>query len=281
MNDSYHINIKGRLLDLSKPGIMGILNITPDSFYDGGRFLSEKQCLTQVEKMLNEGLDILDIGAMSSRPGAKIIDAEEETKRLIPIVKSIIKHFENLILSVDTFRGSVARRMIDEGVGIINDISAGEIDPTIVDVVAAAKVPYVIMHMKGLPENMQENPAYDDVVTDIFKYLGSKVKHFRSRGINDIIVDPGFGFGKTIEDNYRLLSNLDIFHELDCPVLVGVSRKSMIYKALHTKAEEALNGTSVLHTIALLNRANILRVHDVKEAVEVRKLVSLYNESTK
>jgi dihydropteroate synthase len=270
-----NINCKGDLIDLSKPKIMGILNITQDSFYDGGKYSSNEKIIAQVRKMNQEGSDIIDIGAYSSRPGAKDISAKEEIQKLTAILEIIRKEFPDLILSVDTFRSQVAKEVVSSfNVDIINDISAGELDSKMFEIVAELNVPYIMMHMKGSPQNMQDNPQYENVVKSVMSYFEEKVNKLKSLGVNDVIIDPGFGFGKTLEHNYQMLNYLDDFKIFELPILVGVSRKSMIYKALDINAEEALNGTSVIHTIALLNGANILRVHDVREAKEAIELTS-------
>lgn len=267
------INCNGKLLDLSSPTVMGILNLTPDSFYDGGKYADEKSVLSQVKKMLDEGASIIDLGAYSSRPGAKHISEKEELERILPIVKLILEKHPTAILSIDTFRSEVAKQCIKAGAAIINDISAGEMDSDMFTTVAELQVPYCMMHMKGTPQNMQSNPTYKNVTQDVLYYFSKKVAEARSYGINDIIIDPGFGFGKTIEHNYALLKNLELFKNLDLPLLIGISRKSMIYKSLDCSPEEALNGTTVLNSIAVEKGAHILRVHDVKEATETIKLI--------
>jgi len=269
-----NINIRGNLYDLSSPKIMGILNVTPDSFYDGGKFKNLKEILKHVEKMINDGMDILDIGGYSSRPGAQDITTEDELERVIPVIKELKKIFPSLIISVDTFRSSVAKKSLDLGIDIINDISAGMIDSKMFDVISDYQCPYIIMHMQGSPQNMQNNPNYNNPTKEIISFLAKRVKSAREKKIIDLIIDPGFGFGKSINHNFELLSNLEYFSMLDLPILAGFSRKSMIYKTLKIKKEEALNGTSVLNTIALLKGIKILRVHDVKEAKEC---VLLYN----
>ena len=274
------INIKGKLLDLSTPKIMGILNITPDSFYDGGIFNSEKKILNQVKKMINDGADIIDVGGYSSRPGAKQVKVEDEIKRVIPVIELIKKKFSKTIISIDTFRSEVAQKAIDSGASIVNDISAGELDSNMFKCVAQLNVPYILMHMKGNPGNMQNEPKYKNVVNDIIKNLSEKIFLARENGIMDIIIDPGFGFGKTLEHNYEILNDLLLFKELDCPIMVGVSRKSMIYNLLKNKPEDALNGTTCINTIAILSGANILRVHDVKEAKEVVQLTNFLKKTT-
>lgn len=268
------INCRGKLLDFSTPKVMGILNLTPDSFFDGGQLTGEAAVLKHVEKMLNEGANIVDVGGMSSRPGAKIISEEEEITRVLPQVQNVVKNFPNAIISIDTIRASVADECLKAGAHIINDISAGRFDANMLPVVAKYKAPFVIMHMQGMPDTMQQNPQYENVVNELLDFFAERIKACRSAGIIDTILDPGFGFGKTLEHNYTLLRNLQLFSTFNCPVLAGVSRKGMITKLLNIKAEDALNGTSVLNTIALINGASILRVHDVKEAKEAVKLVS-------
>ncbi len=270
-----NINCKGDLIDLSEPKIMGILNITQDSFYDGGKYSSSEEILAQVTKMNNEGADIIDIGAYSSRPGALDISAKEEIERLTSILDNIRNTFPDLIISVDTFRSEVAKEVVNNfNVDIINDISAGELDPKMFELIADLNIPYVMMHMNGSPQNMQNNPQYENVVESVISYFEEIINKLKLLGVKDVIIDPGFGFGKTIEHNYQLLNHLSDFRIFELPILIGVSRKSMIYKALDLSAEEALNGTSVLNTIAVLNGANILRVHDVKEAKQTIKLTS-------
>lgn len=273
------LNCKGKLLDLSTPVIMGILNITPDSFYDGGQITGVDSALRLAESMLIEGALILDIGGQSTRPGAKSINSTEEWKRIGPSLISIKKHFPDAIISIDTFHSDVAKNAVEEGASIINDISAGDFDKGMFSFVLQSQVPYILMHMKGSPENMQENPQYENVVSEVLNYFINKVSHLKMMGLNDIIIDPGFGFGKTIENNFSLLKNLSLFQILDCPILAGVSRKSMITKTLNITPPEALNGTTALNTIALLNGASILRVHDVAEAMEANKLVIAYQKS--
>ena len=251
---------------------MGILNVTPDSFYDGGKY--EKDYLVQVDKMLMEGADIIDIGGMSSKPGANIIDPEIEWQRILPVLKNIKKTFPDALLSLDTIHSAVAKAGIDFGVSIINDISAGVYDEKMMDIAATFQIPYICMHMKGLPETMHLNPTYQNVVEEVLQYFTHRINQLNAKGIHQIIVDPGFGFGKTISHNFQLLQQLDSFQTFQLPVLVGLSRKSMIWKTLHQSPEEALNGTTVLHTIALLKKANILRIHDVKAAKEAINLVN-------
>jgi dihydropteroate synthase len=266
------INCKGQLIDLSTPKIMGILNVTPNSFYDGGKFTLSENGLLQVGKMLEEGATFIDIGAYSSKPNAEFVSEEEELSRILPVVQSVLKQFPDALLSIDTFRSEIAAVCIENGAAIINDISAGNLDEKMMDVVAKYKVPYIMMHMRGTPQTMQSLTNYENIVKEIVFYFSEKVSKARSLGINDLIIDPGFGFAKTLEQNYEVLQNLELFQMLDLPLLTGISRKSMVYKPLGITANEALNGTTVLNTIALSKGANILRVHDVKEAVECVKL---------
>ena len=267
------INCKGELIALDTPKVMGVLNITPDSFYDGGRYLEEKHLLIQAEKMLTEGAAFIDIGAYSSRPGATHISEEEELKRLIPVLKVILKEFPEVLISVDTFRSKVAHEGINVGAAMVNDISGGKMDKNMLRTIASLQVPYICMHMQGTPQNMQQKPKYNDVVKELIYYFSERVSEARALGINDFIIDPGFGFGKTIDHNYEILKKLELFSMLELPVLVGLSRKSMIYKKLDSAPEHALNGTTSLNSIALFKGAKILRVHDVKEAVECITLV--------
>ena len=268
------INVNGKLMDLSEPQVMGILNVTPDSFYAGSRAETERDITQRIHQIVNEGASIIDIGAYSSRPNAQHISAEEEMSRLRTGLELIRKHHPEAIVSVDTFRADIARMCVEEyGVAIINDISAGNMDKQMFPTIARLGVPYIIMHMKGTPQNMQENPHYDHFLKEIFYYFSEKVQKLRDLGAKDIIIDPGFGFGKTIEHNYELMNHLEEFHLFELPILVGISRKSMIYKLLGITPEEALNGTTALNTIALTKGAHILRVHDVKEAVECVKIV--------
>jgi dihydropteroate synthase len=270
------INCRGSFLDLSTPKIMGVLNVTPDSFYDGGRYESVSEVISHVSEMIREGADIIDIGAYSSHPGAIHISEKEEFDRLEKVVSKIRGKYPEQILSVDTFRAGIAQRVVRNfSVDIINDISGGNLDESMFDVIADLQVPYIIMHMPGNPQTMQQQTAYKDIVREILTYLGAKVHGLRKRGIADIIVDPGFGFGKTLEQNYALLAHLDEFQILKEPIMVGISRKSMIYKYLGLNADGALNGTTALHMHALIHGANILRVHDVKEA---RQTIELFNK---
>lgn len=262
-----------KILDFSNPKIMGILNVTPDSFYSGSRYGTVDSAIVATEKMLEQGAYIIDIGGMSSRPGSDFVSLEEEKKRVIPVVHELVRRFPDAVFSVDTFRSEVAEMSINAGVQIINDISAGILDPGLPEIVAKNNVYYIFMHMKGIPKNMQNKPVYDDVVGDIMKFMFRKIRYFKSIGIEKMIADPGFGFGKSIEDNYKLLGKLDLFKILEIPVLVGISRKSMLYKVLDITPEESLNATTAMHAIALVKGAKILRVHDVKEAKEVVDLM--------
>jgi dihydropteroate synthase len=266
------INCKGQLIDLSTPKIMGILNVTPNSFYDGGKFTLSENGLSQVGKILEEGATFIDIGAYSSKPNAEFVSEEEERNRILPVVQSILKQFPDALLSIDTFRSEIAAVCIENGAAIINDISAGNLDEKMMDVVAKYNVPYIMMHMRGTPQTMQSQTNYENIIKEMLFYFSEKVNKARSLGINDLIIDPGFGFAKTLEQNYEVLQNLELFQMLDLPLLAGISRKSMVYKPLGLTANEALNGTTVLNTIALSKGANILRVHDVKEALECVKL---------
>ena len=271
------INCKGQLIDISQPKVMGILNITPNSFFDGGRYSSEKEILAKVEKMLAEGATFIDIGAYSSKPSAEFVSEEEELNRIVPVVQLLVKHFPEILISIDTFRSEVARVCIENGAAIINDISAGNLDDKMLEVIAQYNVPYIMMHMRGTPETMQSMTEYEDVVKEVLFYFSEKIRKARSLEINDLIVDPGFGFAKTIAQNYEVMQKLELFHHLELPILIGISRKSMIHKTLGITADEALNGTTVLNTFALSKGAQILRVHDVKEAVESVKLYEKMN----
>ncbi len=271
------MNCNGKLIDLSSPKVMGILNITPNSFYDGGKFTVENQILVQVEKMILEGATFIDIGAYSSKPNAEFVSETDEISRIIPVLELILNKFPETIISIDTFRSEVAKICIENGAAIINDISAGNLDEKMWEIIAKFNVPYIMMHMKGNPKTMQSLANYDDVVKEILIYFSEKIAKARSLGINDLIIDPGFGFAKTLEQNFEVLQKLELFQMLDLPILAGISRKSMIYKTLETNAENALNGTTVLNTIALTKGTKILRVHDVKEAVEC---VNLFQKLT-
>jgi dihydropteroate synthase len=274
LNRKHTLNCKGKLVDLSEPTVMAILNVTPDSFYGASRAQSIEQALHKVESFLKEGAKFIDIGAYSSRPGAVDVSETEEIERLVPVVSAIGKAFPEALISVDTFRAKVAEEGINAGAHLINDIAAGNLDETMFDTVAKLQVPYIMMHMQGTPQTMQQNPTYDNISKEVFAYFSEKIKILKNLGVKDIVLDPGFGFAKTLDHNYQLLKDLQLLRFFELPILVGVSRKSMITKALHIKTEEALNGTTVLNTAALLKGANILRVHDVKEAVECVKLVS-------
>ncbi|MBA6314430.1 dihydropteroate synthase [Cellulophaga baltica] len=267
------INCKGDLIDITDPKIMGVLNCTPDSFYDGGKYKNETEIINQVQKMLVDGATFIDIGAYSSRPGALQVNEEEELKRIIPIVTLVLKEFPECKISIDTFRSKVAEACIQEGAALINDISAGNLDLNMMSVVAKHQVPYIMMHMKGTPQDMQQNTNYTNLLTDILSYFSEKITTAHDKKINDLIIDPGFGFSKTIAQNYELMQKLELLKNTKKPLLVGISRKSMIYKILKTDAKNALNGTTSLNTIALLKGANILRVHDVKEASECITIV--------
>lgn len=269
-----YINVNGSLLDLSQPRVMGILNVTPDSFYAGSRTQTEAEIVRRVKQIVSEGAAIIDIGAYSSRPNADNVSSREEMERLRMGLKILFEIQPDAVVSVDTFRADVARMCVEEyGVAIINDIAAGEMDTDMFHTVAALNVPYIMMHMQGTPQSMQQHPHYDNLLKEVFLYFARKVQQLRDLGVKDIILDPGFGFGKTMEHNYELLSHLEEFRIFELPLLVGVSRKSMIYRLLDITPQEALNGTTVLDTICLLKGADILRVHDVKEAVETVRIV--------
>lgn len=266
-------------MDLGIPRVMGIINITPDSFYKGSRYSKEGDIVSVAERMISEGADILDLGGYSSRPGAKDISESEEAERVLPVIKLLKKEIPSAVISVDTFRSGIARgAVLDCGANIINDISGGEADSRMFDVVAELNVPYILMHMQGSPQNMQDNPVYDDVVADILRWFAPKIFRLQSAGVKDIIIDPGFGFGKTNKHNFEMLRRLGDFEVAGLPILVGLSRKGTIWKTLGITAEEALNGTAVLNTVALLNGADILRVHDPREAAEAVKLVQKMKE---
>ena len=266
------INCKGTLVDLSTPKIMGILNCTPDSFYDGGNFKSDLDFLNQVEKMVHQGATFVDVGAYSSKPGAEFVSEAEELKRLLVVVDLIVSRFPEMLLSIDTFRSAVAQKAIEQGACLINDISAGSLDDKMMDTVGKLGIPYIMMHLRGTPQTMQNFTNYDHLFKEILFYFSEKIALAKQFGINDLIIDPGFGFAKNLTQNYELLQHLELFQHLELPVLVGVSRKSMIYKVLETTVKESLNGTTVLNTIALIKGAKILRVHDVQQAVECVQL---------
>jgi len=273
LSSNRSINCKGKLLSFSQPLVMGILNITPNSFFDGGQHNSMQNAVTQTKKMLDDGADIIDIGGYSSQPNADFVTEEMEIDRLIPVIEVMVKTFPDIIISVDTFRAAVAEKAIEHGAAIINDISGGTLDENMFDVVGKHQVPYILMHMRGTPQNMQQFVDYDDLVSDIIYYFSERLEKAYQAGIKDVIIDPGFGFSKTLAQNYELLSKLNMFQHLDVPILAGVSRKSMIYNLLSISPKEALNGTAVLNTLALTKGADILRVHDVKEAIECVKIV--------
>ena len=269
------LNCNGKLIDLTSPKVMGILNVTPNSFYDGGKHTEEKVILKQVEKMLLEGATFIDVGGYSSKPNAEEVSEEQELQRILPVVQNISKEFPNTVISIDTFRSKVAQAAVENGAAIINDISAGNLDVKMMETVAQLQVPYIIMHMKGTPQTMQSLTQYENIVKEMLFYFSEKIALARSFGINDLILDPGFGFAKTVDQNFEVLNKLDLFQMTELPILAGLSRKSMIYKTLDTSAEFALNGTTSLNTISLLKGAKILRVHDVKEALEC---VQLFNQ---
>ncbi|WP_291869287.1 dihydropteroate synthase [Maribacter sp.] len=268
------INCNENLVDLNTPKVMGILNVTPDSFFDGGVYKKIENSIAQVGKMLTEGASFIDIGAYSSRPGAKEVSEEEELQRILPVIKAIRKEFPESILSVDTFRSAVAKACVEEGAAMVNDISGGQLDANMFTTVAQLKVPYILMHMRGTPQNMQQNTEYKDLTQDIIYYFSEQIYNARLAGVNDIILDPGFGFSKTVSQNFELLNQLELLQNIEVPILTGLSRKSMIYKTLETDAKNALNGTTALNMVCLEKGANILRVHDVKEAMEC---VHLFN----
>lgn len=274
------IRCKGELIDLSTPKVMGILNITPNSFYDGGKYKNETEILLKTEKMLLEGATFIDIGAYSSKPKAEFVSEKEELNRIIPVVKLILDHFPETLISIDTFRSKIARNCIELGATIINDISAGNLDSKMLEVVAEYKIPYIMMHMRGNPQTMQTMTNYKNIVKEMLNYFSEKIYKARSYGINDLIIDPGFGFSKNLEQNFEVLQKMELFNILELPLLAGFSRKSMIYKTLNSSAEMSLNGTSVLNTVALTKGAKILRVHDVKEAVECITLFDKINQKT-
>ncbi len=275
------LNAGGKLIDLSTPKVMGIINVTPDSFFAGSRKIDVSDAVFMVEKMLNDGADFLDIGAYSSRPGATDISPQEETDRLLLVIKAIVKAFPEAVLSVDTFRASVAEVAVNAGAQIINDISGGDLDAQMFKTVAKLQVPYILMHMRGTPQNMQEKAQYEAIFAEVFDYFAKKVYRLKQLHVHDVVLDPGFGFAKTREQSFELLQQMQGFDLLKLPVMAGISRKGMIYKTLNGTAETALNGTTVLNTIALMNGALILRVHDVKEAVEAVELFLAYQNQEK
>ena len=267
------INCKGNLIDLSTPKVMGVMNLTPDSFYDGGKLTSKKEILLQANKMLKEGATFLDLGAYSSRPGAQFVSEKEEIHRLLPVIKILLDEFPEILLSIDTFRSNVANESIYAGASLINDISAGTLDDHMFKIIAQHQVPYVMMHMRGTPETMMQNTDYKDLTKEVIYYFSKRINKARSFGINDLIVDPGFGFSKTLDQNYELFNDLELFRHLNVPLLIGISRKSMIQKKIKTTAADSLNGTTALHAIAIQKGVSILRVHDVKEAFETINLL--------
>lgn len=268
-----YINCKGRLIDLNRPKVMGILNCTPDSFFDGGRYNNENELLQQAEKMLTDGATFIDIGAYSSKPNAAFVTEEEEIARIVPVVELVLRHFPDALISIDTFRAKVAEACINCGAAIINDISAGMLDEDMLKTVGKHRVPYIMMHMRGTPQTMVQLTDYDDIIHEMLFYFSQRIAAAKTYGIDDIIIDPGFGFAKTLQQNYDVMAKLELFTQITgLPLLSGISRKSMIYKLLGTSAQEALNGTTVLNTISLMKGAKILRVHDVKEAAEAVKI---------
>lgn len=269
---NHTLNLAGRLLVLNNPIVMGIINLTPDSFFDGGTLTTEKDLLSRVEKQLSDGVTILDLGAYSSRPGARDISAEEEVARLVPNLKAVLTAFPKAIVSVDTFRSTVGRQALEAGALLINDISGGELDPELPKVAAEFRVPYICMHMNGTPQNMQDDLQENEIMPNLLKHFSFKLDVMRNLGLNDVIIDPGFGFGKTLDQNYEILSKFETLINFGAPVLAGISRKSMINRVLESKPDQALNGTTALHMSLLERGASILRVHDVKEAVETVKL---------
>jgi dihydropteroate synthase len=275
----FTLNCKGKILLLNQPLVMGILNITPDSFYQGHLAKQQNEVLALVKKMIDDGADIIDVGGQSTKPGSQRISATEEIKRVLPIIELIQKYFSQTIISIDTYQSEVATAAVNTGASIVNDISGGEMDNSMIETVAYLKTPYICMHMQGTQQTMQQQPQYNNVVTEVLDYFIAKTMQCKRAGIIDVVIDPGFGFGKTIEHNFTLLKNLQALNICNKPILVGVSRKSTIYKTLQTTADQALNGTTVLNTLALQNGANILRVHDVKEAKEAVTLFEAYKKS--
>lgn len=276
------INLNGRLLDLSKPVVMGILNVTPDSFFDGGKYKTEKKVLKRAEEILEQGGSVIDIGAVSTQPGSEGISTKDEIDRLLPSVKAVRKAFPSSFISIDTYRSWVALKVIEEcGPCMVNDISGGNFDPHMFDTIGKLGIPYVLMHMQGTPLKMQQNPEYEDIIREISMFFTEQVKKLTKAGVKDVIIDPGFGFGKNMEHNYELLNRLDSFKVFQLPLLIGVSRKSMIYKLLGIKPDDALNGTSVVNTLALMGGADMLRVHDVREAVEAVRILNMVRTTSK
>jgi len=272
------INCNGKIIDLTIPKVMGVLNLTPDSFYDGGKYSSQKEILLYTEQMLIEGASFIDIGAYSSRPGAIHISEDEELERLLPNLELIVREFPEILISIDTFRSKVADRCISAGACMINDISGGNLDENMFHTIATLQVPYIVMHMPGRPQTMQKSIKYEDLINDIIYFFSEKISQLKILGVNDIILDVGFGFGKTLDHNYELLQKLNLFKRLELPILTGVSRKSMLYNYLKITASESLNATTTANTLAILQGTNILRVHDVKEAVEVVKIIQKTKE---
>jgi dihydropteroate synthase len=276
------INLNGRLLDLSQPVVMGIINVTPDSFFDGGKYKTEKKVVKRAEEILEQGGAVIDIGALTTKPGSEGISTKDEIERLLPAVKAVKKEFPNAFISIDTYRSWVALKVIEEcGPCMVNDVSGGNFDDHMFDTIGKLGVPYVLMHMQGTPLKMQQNPEYDDIIRDISMFFTEQVKKLTKAGVKDAIIDPGFGFGKNLEHNYELLNRLDSFKVFQLPLMVGVSRKSMICKLLNVKPEGALNGTSVVNTLALMGGADILRVHDVSEAVEAVRILNMVRSTSK
>ena len=275
------INLNGRIIDLSKPVVMGILNVTPDSFFDGGKYKTEKKVLKRAEEILEQGGTIIDIGAVSTQPGSEGISTKDEIERLLPTVKAVKREFPDAFISIDTYRSWVALKVIEDcGPCIVNDVTGGNFDDHMFDTIGKLSVPYILMHMLGTPLKMQVNPEYEDIIRDISMFFTESVKKLTKAGVKDVIIDPGFGFGKTLEHNYELLNRLDSFKVFQLPVMIGVSRKSMIFKLLESKPEDALNGTSVVNTLALIGGADILRVHDVREAVEAIRILDMIRSTS-
>lgn len=271
------INCKGNLIDLSKPKVMGILNLTPDSFYDGGQNQSKTQILKKVERMLEEGATFIDVGGYSSRPGANDVEESEEAKRVLPIVEALLTEFPQILISIDTFRSKIVLESVARGACMVNDISGGNLDNEMFKTISKLQIPYVLMHMAGNPKTMQKKTQYEHLLLDITYYFSKKISELRALNVNDVIIDVGFGFGKTLQQNYELLKNLEHFKFLNVPILSGISRKSMLYKVLNTTPQKTLNATTVANTLAVLNGSDILRVHDVREAVETLKILEVYN----
>lgn len=276
------ININGRILDLTQPVVMGIINVTPDSFFDGGKYKTEKKVVKRAEEILEQGGTVIDIGAVSTQPGQEGISTKDEIDRLLPAIKAVKKEFPEAFVSIDTYRSWVALKVIEDcGRCIVNDVSGGNFDVHMFDTVGKLGVPYILMHMQGTPLKMQESPVYEDIIREISLFFTDCVKKLTKAGVKDVIIDPGFGFGKTLDHNYELLNRLDSFKVFQLPLMVGVSRKSMIYKLLGTNPEEALNGTSIVNTLALMGGADILRVHDVREAVEAVRILNMIRSTSK